>query len=286
MSALVTADDLATLLARGQVRVLDVQYNLRGTPGAELYAAEHVPGAPHLDLDAALAGPPGVLGRHPLPDPAVLEAALRACGVDDGDELVVYDQETSLGSARAWWVLRWAGHPTVRVLDGGLAAWRRAGLPVTADVPRPAAGSVTVRPGSVPVLDAGSAAEMARAGVLLDVRTPERYRGASEPIDRVAGHVPGAVNLPMAEVVADDGTFLPPEEVRRRAAAVGVHRDTPVGTMCGSGVTAAQMSLALASAGIDSIPYVGSWSEWIEDPSRPVATDADPGSAALGGHST
>ena len=270
MSALVTADELADLLARGEVKVLDVQYNLRGTPGPELYAAAHLPGAAHLDLDTALAGPPGVRGRHPLPDPAVLEQALRRCGVDDDDEVVVYDQATSLASGRAWWVLRWAGHPQVRVLDGGLAAWRAADLPVTADVPTPAPGTLTVRPGSVPLLDAGGAAEMARLGVLLDARAAERYRGETEPIDKVAGHVPGSVNLPMADLLAPDGRFLPPDEVRRRAAAAGVHRDTPVGTSCGSGVTAAQLALALHTAGIDAIPYVGSWSEWIEDPSRPV----------------
>ncbi|HSO64737.1 MAG TPA: sulfurtransferase [Ornithinibacter sp.] len=273
-AALVTPDDLAALLARGEVKVVDVQYNLRGTPGDELYAVAHVPGAPHLDLDTALAGPPGALGRHPLPDPEVLRAALRACGLDDSDEVVVYDQQTSLAAARAWWVLRWAAHPAVRVLDGGLEAWRRAGHPVTSAVPTPVGGSITVRPGSVPVLDAVGAADMARSGVLLDVRTPERYRGDAEPIDRVAGHVPGAVNLPIADVLAADGTFLPPDEIRARAARVGVHRDTPVGTSCGSGVTAAQMSLALATAGIDSVPYVGSWSEWIEDPARPIATGA------------
>jgi thiosulfate/3-mercaptopyruvate sulfurtransferase len=276
VSALVPADDLAALLARGAVKVVDVQYALRGTPGDELYAVAHVPGAPHLDLDTALAGPPGRRGRHPLPDPGVLQGALRACGLDDADEVVVYDQRTSLGAARAWWVLRWAGHPAVRVLDGGLDAWRRAGHRVTSTVPVPTVGSLTVRPGSVPVLDAAAAADMARSGVLLDVRTPERYRGESEPIDRVAGHVPGAVNLPMGDVLAGDGTFLSPTRIRARAAAAGVHRDTPVGTSCGSGVTAAQMSLALATAGIDSVPYVGSWSEWIEDPSRPVATGPRP----------
>jgi thiosulfate/3-mercaptopyruvate sulfurtransferase len=274
MSALVSAVELADLLARGEVRVLDVQYNLRGTPGRELYAAAHLPGAPHLDLDTALAGPPGVRGRHPLPEPAVLQAALRACGVDDDDEVVVYDQATSLASGRAWWVLRWAAHPQVRVLDGGLDAWRRAGLPVTTEVPSPAPGDLVVRPGSVPVLDADGAAAMARQGVLLDARAPERFRGEVEPIDRVAGRVPGSVNLPITELLAPDGRFLPADEVRLRAAAAGVHRDTPVGTSCGSGVTAAQLALALHTAGIDAIPYVGSWSEWIEDPSRPVATGA------------
>ena len=269
--ALVTPDELASLLSRGEVAVLDVQYNLRGTPGPELYAAAHLPGAPFVDLDEALAGPPGRAGRHPLPDPGVLEDALRAAGLDDDTEVVVYDQLTSLAAARAWWVLRWAGHPQVRVLDGGLAAWQRAGLPTTTDVPTPRRGTLTVRPGSVPVLDADAAATMARTGVLLDVRTPERYRGDAEPIDHTAGHVPGAVNLPMAEVMAADGTFLPAEAIRRRAAEAGVHRDTPVGTQCGSGVTAAQMTLALHTAGITSVPYVGSWSEWIEDDSRPVA---------------
>jgi thiosulfate/3-mercaptopyruvate sulfurtransferase len=118
---------------------------------------------------------------------------------------------------------------------------------------------------------------MAQVGVLLDARVGHRYRGECEPIDPVAGHVPGAVSLPVAEVLADDGTFLPPAEVRRRAAAHGVHRDTPLGTMCGSGVTAAQLALALHEAGLHAIPYVGSWSEWVADPSRPVATGPQPG---------
>ena len=277
MSALVSADELAVLVEHGRVVVLDVQYELLGPPGSELYAAGHLPGARHLDLDEALAGPPGPAGRHPLPDPLALEAALRACGVDDSDEVVVYDQRASLAAGRAWWVLRWAGHPRVRVLDGGMAAWVRAGYPVTTEVPRPDPGDVRVRPGSVPVLDAQGAAAMARGGVLLDVRAPERYRGEAEPIDPVAGHVPGAVNLPMSELLSDDGTFLGPDRLRRVAAAHGVHRDTPVGTTCGSGVTAAQMALALHEAGITAIPYVGSWSEWVTDPDRPVATGPDPG---------
>ncbi|GGL26179.1 sulfurtransferase [Phycicoccus endophyticus] len=277
MRALITADDLATALARDEVRVLDVQWSLTGTPGAELYAAGHLPDAPFLDLDTALSGPPGPGGRHPLPDPQVLEDALRACGVCSGDEVVVYDQRTSLSAARAWWVLRWAGHAAVRVLDGGLAAWQRAGGPVTREVPSPPRGEISVRPGSLPVLDAAGAADMARHGVLLDVRAGDRYRGEHEPLDPVGGHVPGSLNLPMAEMLAADGTFLPPERIRERAAAAGVHRDTAVGTSCGSGVTAAQMALALDTVRIAAVPYVGSWSEWVADPARPVATGADPG---------
>ncbi len=277
MSALVGTDELAALVERQQVVLLDVQYDLLGPPGQELYLAGHLPGARHLDLDAALAGPPGARGRHPLPDPAVLEEALRRCGVDDDSEVVVYDQRSSLAAGRAWWVLRWAGHPQVRVLDGGMAGWREAGYAVTTEVPAPAGGTVRVRPGSVPVLDAAGAAALARGGVLLDVRAAERYRGEAEPIDPVAGHVPGAVNLPVTALLGDDGRFLPPDRVRAVAAAHGVHRDTPVGTACGSGVTAAQAALALHEAGITAIPYVGSWSEWVADPTRPVATGTDPG---------
>jgi len=277
MGALVSADELAALVDRDEVVLLDVQFELLGPPGAELYAGGHLPGACHLDLDDALAGPPGPNGRHPLPDPEVLEAALRACGVREDSEVVVYDQRAGLAAGRAWWVLRWAGHPQVRVLDGGMAAWTRAGHPVSTEAPRPVPGDVRVRPGSVPVLDAQTAAAMARGGVLLDARTPERYRGEAEPIDPVAGHVPGAVNLPMSELLHDDGTFRPAEQVRRLVAAHGVHRDTPVGTTCGSGVTAAQMALALHEAGISAVLHVGSWSEWVTDPRRPVATGPDPG---------
>jgi thiosulfate/3-mercaptopyruvate sulfurtransferase len=277
VSALVSADDLAALLGQNPVVVLDVQYELLGPPGAHLHAAGHIPGAPHLDLDEALAGPPGRGGRHPLPDPRALESALRACGVDDDSDVVVYDQRTSLAAGRAWWTLRWAGHPQVRVLDGGLEAWRRAGHPVTTDVPAPARGDIRVRPGSVPVLDADGAVAMTRGGVLLDVRAPERYRGEAEPIDPVAGHVPGSVNLPATDLLAEDGTFLSTVDIRRRAAEVGIHRDTPVGTSCGSGVTAAQTALALHEAGLTAVPYIGSWSEWVADPDRPVATGADPG---------
>ena len=272
MSALVTADELATLLERGEVRVVDVQYNLRGTPGSELYAAAHLPGAPHLDLDAALAGPPGVRGRHPLPDPAVLEQALRAAGIGDDDEVVVYDQATSLASGRAWWVLRWAGHPQVRVLDGGLAAWRRAGMPVTHEVPTPPPGDLTVRPGSVPVLDAGGAVDMARHGVLLDARAPERYRGEVEPFDPVAGHIPGAVNAPAPGNVDELGRFLRPEALRERFGALGVDGERPVGAYCGSGVTATHDLFALALLGRRAALYPATWSGWVADPGRPVET--------------
>lgn len=286
-TALVDADQLhAELQEVLPLRpvVLDVQFELGGRPGHELHAAGHLPGAAHLDLDTALAGPPGDGGRHPLPDPDVLQAALREAGVDDDVRVVVYDQATSLAAARAWWVLRWAGLDDVRVLDGGLAAWQAEGHELSTEAVLRPPGLVTVRPGSLPVLDADDAARVARDGVLLDARTPERYRGESEPIDPVAGHVPGAVDVPMGDLLQPDGRLRDPAELRARFAAAGVEPHggdgegvTAVGAYCGSGITAAHTVLALHEAGIDAAPYIGSWSEWITDPSRPVATGADPG---------
>ena len=275
MSALITADELAGSLSG--VVVLDVQWNLSVSPdaprGEELYAAAHVAGAHHLDLDADLADPPGRRGRHPLPDPARLQARLRECGVDDGASVVVLDQGPGFGAARAWWVLRWAGVDDVRVLDGGLAAWVAAGHPTTTLVPAPVAGTVTLRPGSLPTLDAGQAAALARDGILIDVRAPERYRGESEPIDPVAGHVPGAVNAPTTANALPDGRFRPAADLLTRFAALGVHPgEGAVGVYCGSGVTAAHTVLALHEIGVVATLYPGSWSEWVTDPGRQVAT--------------
>lgn len=265
-------DELADHTRPGPV-VLDVQFTLTGD-GPHLYAAGHLPGAPFVDLDAVLAGEPGRGGRHPLPDPGVLQEGLRAAGVDDDSRVVVYDQATSLAAARAWWVLRWAGLADVRVLDGGLAAWRAAGGYVVTGAVSPAEGSVTVRPGAVPVLGADDAAHLAATGALVDARTPERYRGEAEPIDPVAGHVPGAVNVPMGDLTTDEGRLRSPEELRERFAAEGVDGSAPVGSYCGSGVTAAHTALALHEIGIEAAVYVGSWSHWVTDPGRPVATGA------------
>lgn len=271
MSTLITPVELASAMEAGKVRVLDVQYSLSGD-GPALYAAAHVPGAPHVDLDTVLAGPAGDGGRHPLPEAEALQAGLRAVGVSDGDSVVVYDQKTSLSSARAWWVLGWAGLTDVRVLDGGLAAWQEAGFDVTTDVVAPEPGDVTVAVGSVPVLDAEGAARVARDGILLDSRAGERFRGETEPIDAVAGHIPGARNAPMADQLTDDGTFRSADELRDYFVELGVDGGTEIGTSCGSGVTAAHTALALHLAGFEAAPYIGSWSHWITDPERPIET--------------
>lgn len=274
---LISVDELAAALESGAAPVLvDVRWQLGGPPQHPAYLAGHLPGAHWCDLDADLADPPGARGRHPLPDPRRLETKLRSWGVEPWSEVVVYDQANSVAAARAWWVLRWAGLAQVRVLDGGFEAWSRADHPVEGGEVRPAAGTVSVHPGSMPTLDADTAASWGAAGRLFDVRAPERFRGEVEPIDPVAGRIPGAVNLPTTANVQPDGHFLPEQALRQRfldaGAAEAADPGTPVGVYCGSGVTAAHTVLAMRVAGIEAALYPGSWSEWITDPDRPVET--------------
>ncbi len=199
---------------------------------------------------------------------------MRRAGVRAGGDVVVYDAATSTAAARAWWLLRYFGHPRVSVLDGGLAAWSSAsrGSDTGPAGPAPAPGDFLARPGAMPVLDARSAQALAANGVLLDARAPERFRGESEPVDSVAGHIPGARNRPTLENMDADGHFLSAERLRDGFGAAGVLDGTAVGAYCGSGVTAAHEVLALAVADVAAALYPGSWSEWITDPQRPVAT--------------
>ena len=280
---LITADELASALSGapdGVPSVLDVRWRLGGPPGVDIYVAGHVPEAVFVDLDRDLAGPPGPGGRHPMPAAAAFEAAMRRAGVSAGRPVVVYDDADSTAAARAWWLLRYFGHSSVRVLDGGFRAWTAEGEPVSSGPPLlAAAGDFTASPGHLALLDADGAAVMASTGLLLDARTGERYRGQSEPIDPVAGHIPGAVSAPTADNVHPDGTFLAAADLTARFTALGAapppapRGPAPaVGVYCGSGVTAAHEVLALAIAGISAALYVGSWSDWITDPARPVAT--------------
>ncbi|WP_433335774.1 sulfurtransferase [Spirillospora sp. CA-294931] len=253
--------------------LLDVRWHLAGPPGVESYRRGHLPGAAFVDLDSDVAGPPGEGGRHPLPPAADFEEAMRRAGVSAGRPVVVYDDADSTAAARLWWTLRYFGHGHVRVLDGGHRAWTKAGKPVTRDEPEIKPGDFAARPGGLPILDAGGAADLAKAGVLLDARAAERYRGETEPVDPVAGHIPGAVNAPTLHNVGVDGRFLPPEILRDRFAKLGATDAVDVGAYCGSGVTAAHEILALNLAGIPAALYVGSWSHWITDPDNPIATD-------------
>lgn len=294
-SPLISVAELADAMASAAPpALLDVRWRLGGPPGIDSYRAGHLPGAVYVDLDSQLAGPPGDGGRHPLPDTAAFEAAMRAAGVRADGTAVVYDEMDATVAARAWWLLRYYGYGQVRVLDGGLRAWTAAGLPVSTTDPRPTPGDFAARPGQLPVLDAAGAAELTRSGVLLDARAPARYRGDAEPVDRVAGHIPGALSSPTAANVTADGTFRPADELRERFASFGITaasdgaaggargaeaagRPQRVGAYCGSGVTAAHQVLALELAGVPAALYVGSWSGWIADPARPVATGPRPG---------
>ena len=273
MNALCSAEELAGLLAPDRERpaLLDVRWALGGPPGRKEYDRGHIPGAVFVDLDVELAGPPGCGGRHPLPEAGAFETAMRAAGVRGDRPVVVYDAASSMAAARGWWLLRYFGHPDVRVLDGGMVAWVAAGYPVASEAPAPEPGDFTARPGGMSVLDADGAAELASRGVLLDARAPERFRGEQEPIDPVAGHIPGARNAPSTGTVDADGRFLEPEALRSGFEAAGVTGAVELGAYCGSGVTAAHEVLALELAGFDAALFPGSWSEWITDPARPVA---------------
>ncbi len=272
---LVDARGLADALAGDRPPVvLDVRWALGVTDGREQHLAAHVPGAVYVDLETELAARPSpAAGRHPLPAAADLQVAARRWGVRADRPVVVHDAVGGTSAARAWWLLRWAGHDDVRILDGGLAAWEAAGLPVERGEVRPEPGDVVVAPGAMPVLDADGAADLATSGVLLDARAGERYRGEVEPVDPRAGHVPGAVSAPTTQNLGADGTFLDAAALRARFRALGVpdEPDGRVGVYCGSGVTAAHEVAALATLGIDAALYAGSWSQWSNDPARPAA---------------
>lgn len=269
---LIDADELRTRLA--EVTVLDVRYRLGGPGGPEEYAAGHVPGAAYVDLDRALAAPPGPGGRHPLPEPAVFGAAMRAAGVRGDRPVVVYDDWQGLAAGRCWWLLRHHGHPDVRLLDGGWAAWQETGGAVAAGVPgEPADGAGDFRPGPgvLPVVAAEDLVGDGAVDVLVDARAPERFRGEVEPIDAIAGHIPGAVNVPTSRNLDASARFLPPDRLAAVYAEVGAVPGASVAAYCGSGVTAVHTLIALELAGVRAALYPGSWSGWITDPTRPVA---------------
>lgn len=266
-SPLISVAELRGLL--GEVTVLDVRYRLGGPPGRPEYDAGHVPGAAYVHLPTDLAAPPGDGGRHPLPDTERFEAAMRRAGVSNGRPVVVYDDWTGLAAGRAWWLLRYHGHQDVRVLDGAWPAWRDSGGAVETEEAVPEAGDFTADPGQMPVVEAD---DVLGVPLLVDARAPERYRGETEPVDPVAGHIPGAVNVPTTTNLGADGRFRDAGALRALYAAAGVTGDEDVAVYCGSGVTAAHDILALELAGIRAALYPGSWSAWITDPSRPVVT--------------
>jgi len=262
MSPLISANALLPLL--GSVTLLDVRWQLGRTDGHEEFLAGHLPGAAYVDLETELADPPhtGAGGRHPLPSAERFSSVMRAHGVSSDRPVVVYDAVEGAAAARAWWLLRYFGHPSVQLLDGGLAAWQG---PLEEGPALSRQGDFEGSAGHLPVLDAAGALRVAAEGTLIDARAPERFRGETEPIDPVAGHVPGAVNVPHTANVAD-GRFKAVKELAAMYPGSG-----EVGVYCGSGVTAAHDVLALELLGIEAALYPGSWSQWVSDPDRPVA---------------
>ena len=270
---LIDVDGLENLLSSERPpAVLDVRWSLAGGPERDDYLVGHIPSAQFVNMDADLADPAGAGGRHPLPSPDRFAAAMRRLGVSNGTTVVVYDAGNATAAARAWWLLRRLGHPDVRVLDGGYAAWQRSGGPVETAVAPVAEGDFTPGPAGAEVVEADGVLAAAANGVLLDARDTERYRGEVEPVDPVAGHIPGAVSAPTRDNVRADGAFRDPGTLRDRFTALGVTGTRPVTVYCGSGITAAHEVLALEVAGFRAAMYPGSWSHWITDPARPVAT--------------
>ncbi len=266
-TALLDVDELRTYL--NSVTLLDIRWRLGGPPGLDEFRDGHLSGARFIDLEADLASAPGPGGRHPLPDPDHFAAAMRRAGVSNDAPVVVYDDSFGQTAARAWWLLRHYGHNNVRLLDGGLAAWRTTGATLSVgDAPPGQPGDFRSRAGAMPVVEAHA---LAALDVLIDARAPVRYRGEVEPIDPVAGHIPGAVNVPTSRNLDDRGYFPPATELAHTYAEAGVTPGTRVAAYCGSGVTAAHDVLAMEVAGISAALFPGSWSEWITDGRRPVA---------------
>jgi thiosulfate/3-mercaptopyruvate sulfurtransferase len=275
---LITADDLAELMVEEpRLRILDVRWRLDRPDGRPAYVEGHIPGAVYVDLDAELAGHGAPTdGRHPLPPVEKLQAAARRWGLHGDDTVVVYDDLGSMSAARAWWLLADAGAPDVRILDGGLQAWARSGRPLESGIVVPAAGSVVLTAGRLARASIDEAAALGAAGLLIDVRAAERYRGEVEPIDPRAGHIPGALNLPTTGNIGADGCFVSPDVIRARVVAAGIAPGAEVGVYCGSGVTAAHAFAALSIAGFAPRLYAGSWSQWSNHTDRPVAVGAAP----------
>lgn len=273
LPVLIDAPELASLIDAGTPPILlDVRWALGDPNGEEHFREAHIPGAVFVNLETELAAPPSKeSGRHPLPSIENLQEAARRWGIDDGAPVVLYDAVGNMSAARGWWLLRWAGLADVRLLDGGLPAWQSAGLPVVAGTGEAVIpGTVTLRGANMSTIDIDEAARW--NGVLLDARAGERYRGEVEPIDPVAGHIPGAVSAPTAENLDGTGRFSEAMILRERFAALG---DTDrIAVYCGSGVTAAHQIAALAIAGYDAALFPGSWSQWSNDSARPVETGA------------
>jgi thiosulfate/3-mercaptopyruvate sulfurtransferase len=279
-TTLIDASTLFEQVSRDDLVVFDCRFDLGNVHWGEAeYASAHLPGALYLHLDRELSAPiTPDSGRHPLPDPAKLANRLSELGVGGGAQVIAYDQGNGAHAARLWWLARWIGIRNVAVLDGGIAAWRAAGLPLETAVrtPRPRDLSVTLDSNAWVSTATVADLRLRPKNLLIDARSVERFAGLNETIDRIAGHVPGARNGPFTANLDGYGRFLPAAELQRRfGTLLGSIPADHVISMCGSGVTACHNLLALEHAGLTGARlYAGSWSEWIRDPRRPIATGA------------
>ena len=255
--------------------ILDARFDTSVETAETLANADRIPGAIFVDVNVEAAGEPGPqTGRLPLPDITALQRDARRWGVGPESAVVVYDAVKGTSAARLWWVLRWAGHANVQILDGGFAAWKDAGLAVTREAGAVKRGEVSLSAGHLPSLDADQAFAVAKAGLLLDARALDVYAGV--PGSRETGHIPGARSLPAGKLQRANGQAKSPDELRDvlRIAGIDAHAQNDVGFYCGSGVAAAYGIAALASIGVDAKLYAGSWSEWIKNPARAVEQGA------------
>ena len=275
-TTLVSTDQLAEHLHDPQWVVFDCRFALTRTEsGRQAYAKAHIPGARYAHLNEDLSGPiTPRSGRHPLPDPVVLARKLGLWGVDEHKQVVVYDDSFGSMAVRLWWLLRWLGHDAVALLDGGFPSWARQGRELSAEIPDIHSTEFHATPDDSLWVDSATVlAALQQKRVVIDARAEERFTGFIEPLDKVAGHIPGSVNAPFEDNLDMRGNFLPAEELRALYAPLlhGARPDEVI-HMCGSGVTACHNLLALEIAGMPGGKlYVGSWSEWITDPSRPIA---------------
>lgn len=283
-TTLVSAEDLAALLPAPDLRIVDARFVLAGAnPGAgeAMWRQAHLPGAGyvHLDNDLSDHRKPASHGRHPLPEATDFCRALRRLGISPDSQVVVYDAaDGAMAAARFWWLLRLLGHDRVAVLDGGYARWVALGLAVTADVATPIAGHYDASFNAADYLDTDAVAKAMSNGsiCLLDARAGERFRGEVEPLDRAAGHIPGARNRPFSANMAE-GRFRDADQLKSEFNALTGNRDArQVVLSCGSGVTSCHNLLAMEQAGLHGARiYAGSWSAWVSDPLRPIATGPD-----------
>jgi thiosulfate/3-mercaptopyruvate sulfurtransferase len=278
-SPLISPEALAAILGQPNLRIVDTRWYL-GRPGAgrAAYNASHLPGATYLDVDGDLADPPGTgRGRHPLPDPGAFARRLAELGIGDDDLVVAYDDVGGWVAARLWWMLDDLGHGQVAVLDGGVTTWTDLGLPTTTEIPTWAPARLTLAPTWKKAIDRKTLRDRLGSVVPLDARAGPRYRGETEPIDPVAGHIPTARSAPTDGNLGPNGRFLDPEQLETRFGSLDAAGDFEVVTYCGSGVSATHNALAMRIAGLpDPLLYPGSWSDW-STAGYPVATGPEPG---------